>query len=328
MKTTVKPIRLSGLLLWSSLAVLSSGCSPVAVPLFPGPVATAPAAIPQAAPIPAQRMQPPVAANTLLQRRPPPPRTPQRTAIPAPQAIQANRIDIPPELTPAQEAAQRPQTTVAVPPTLNDYRPTGNATRAPIWSAEQAPAATSLSSRSAQPSDSSSGGTIVASRKPSASVRQLQTEATRPVPDSTSSADTERSASNAPPRPSASVDRPSVETTANVSTTTTATTPPPQQPVVRAAPVAMPKAYSSSPAVTVLIKQANNDLTAGKTERAASTLERALRIAPDDPVLWLRLAEINEMQGNNAQAAAKARKAINLAPDDSNLKQRALRLLR
>ncbi|MEZ5447503.1 MAG: tetratricopeptide repeat protein [Thiolinea sp.] len=57
-------------------------------------------------------------------------------------------------------------------------------------------------------------------------------------------------------------------------------------------------------------------------------MERALRIAPDDPVLWLRLAEINEMQGNNAQAAAKARKAINLAPDDSNLKQRALRLLR
>ncbi|MEZ5447505.1 MAG: hypothetical protein R3E89_00170 [Thiolinea sp.] len=73
---------------------------------------------------------------------------PQRTAIPARRRFQANRIDIPPELTPAQEAAQRPQTTVAVPPTLNDYRPTGNATRAPIWSAEQAPAATSLSSRS------------------------------------------------------------------------------------------------------------------------------------------------------------------------------------
>ncbi len=84
---------------------------------------------------------------------------------------------------------------------------------------------------------------------------------------------------------------------------------------------------SSSPAVLVLMKQANNELVAGKADRAATTLERALRIAPNDANLWLRLAEVNYQQGNKGQAASMAKKAMDLSPNDASLRQRSQRLL-
>lgn len=82
----------------------------------------------------------------------------------------------------------------------------------------------------------------------------------------------------------------------------------------------------SSPAVAVLLKQANNELSVGKADRAATTLERALRIAPNDANLWLRLAEVNEQLGNKSQASSMARKALDLAPDDAAIRLRAQRL--
>jgi tetratricopeptide (TPR) repeat protein len=84
---------------------------------------------------------------------------------------------------------------------------------------------------------------------------------------------------------------------------------------------------SSSPVVAVLLKQANNELSVGKADRAATTLERALRIAPDDANLWLRLAEVNEQLGNKTQASSMARKALDLAPDDAAIRLRAQRLV-
>ena len=82
---------------------------------------------------------------------------------------------------------------------------------------------------------------------------------------------------------------------------------------------------SDSPVVAVLLKQANNELSVGKADRAATTLERALRIAPNDANLWLRLAEVNEQMGNKSQAASMARKALDLSPDDAT-RLRAQRL--
>lgn len=83
---------------------------------------------------------------------------------------------------------------------------------------------------------------------------------------------------------------------------------------------------TSSPVVAVLLKQANNELSVGKADRAATTLERALRIAPNDANLWLRLAEVNEQLGNKSQASSMARKALDLAPDDAAIRLRAQRL--
>ncbi|WP_020395938.1 tetratricopeptide repeat protein [Thiolinea disciformis] len=84
---------------------------------------------------------------------------------------------------------------------------------------------------------------------------------------------------------------------------------------------------SSNPAVAVLMRQANNELAAGNTGRAASTLERALRITPDDANLWLRLAEVHQQQGDKRQAASMAEKALTLAPDDPSVRQRSQRFL-
>ncbi len=84
---------------------------------------------------------------------------------------------------------------------------------------------------------------------------------------------------------------------------------------------------SSNPAVAVLMRQANNELAAGNTSRAVSTLERALRITPDDANLWLRLAEVYQQQGDKRQASAMAEKAVAIAPDDANVRQRSQRFL-
>lgn len=93
-----------------------------------------------------------------------------------------------------------------------------------------------------------------------------------------------------------------------------------------ASPNSSSQTTTSSPAVAVLLKQANNELSVGKADRAATTLERALRIAPNDANLWLRLAEVNEQLGNKSQASSMARKALDLAPDDAAIRLRAQRL--
>lgn len=95
---------------------------------------------------------------------------------------------------------------------------------------------------------------------------------------------------------------------------------------VSASPSSNTQTAMSSPVVAVLLKQANNELSVGKADRAATTLERALRIAPNDANLWLRLAEVNEQLGNKSQASSMARKALDLAPDDAAIRLRAQRL--
>ncbi|MEB4591954.1 hypothetical protein VSS37_13255 [Candidatus Thiothrix sp. Deng01] len=70
-----------------------------------------------------------------------------------------------------------------------------------------------------------------------------------------------------------------------------------------------PKAYQSSPAVQSLVKQADSALAIGDMDKAASTIERALRIESDNPDLWMKLSAINESQGHHEQAASMADKA-------------------
>lgn len=70
-----------------------------------------------------------------------------------------------------------------------------------------------------------------------------------------------------------------------------------------------PRVYQSSPAVQALLRQAEAEVTAGSATKAAETIERALRIEPDNPALWLKLSKLNEQQGNRQQAASMAEKA-------------------
>jgi len=74
-------------------------------------------------------------------------------------------------------------------------------------------------------------------------------------------------------------------------------------------PARSPKKYDSSPAARALLKQANAEATAGKLADASATIERALRIEPENPDLWLKLSNLNKRQGNAQQAASMASKA-------------------
>lgn len=81
-------------------------------------------------------------------------------------------------------------------------------------------------------------------------------------------------------------------------------------------------------AVQVLTTQANSAVQAEEWGRAGDALERALRIQPDNPRLWLRLGEVYKEQGNKQQAAEMARKAMRIAPGDAYIERRAGLLLK
>lgn len=82
------------------------------------------------------------------------------------------------------------------------------------------------------------------------------------------------------------------------------------------------EATSSSRTVVVLLDQASKQVQSGSPERAAATLERALRIEPKNARLWHRLAILRFQQGQYTQAESLAAKSSTLAQGDWALKQR------
>ncbi|WP_238375825.1 tetratricopeptide repeat protein [Ectothiorhodospira magna] len=73
------------------------------------------------------------------------------------------------------------------------------------------------------------------------------------------------------------------------------------------------------PAVVALAGDAERHLMADQPERAAAALERALRIAPDDALLWHRLAQVRLNQGQAEEAESLAAKSNDLARGDRAL---------
>jgi tetratricopeptide (TPR) repeat protein len=69
----------------------------------------------------------------------------------------------------------------------------------------------------------------------------------------------------------------------------------------------------SSRAVSDLIAKADHMEQSGELEIAAASLERAVRIAPKDPIPWQRLAQIRLQQKDAVQAEALAAKSNSLA---------------
>lgn len=62
-------------------------------------------------------------------------------------------------------------------------------------------------------------------------------------------------------------------------------------------------------AIATLLNQAAQEVDAGKFDAASSTVERALRIDPDDASLWRLLAQVRQRQGREAQARTLYAKA-------------------
>jgi predicted Zn-dependent protease len=72
-------------------------------------------------------------------------------------------------------------------------------------------------------------------------------------------------------------------------------------------------AMSDNKAVIALLDRAQADTSAGQREAAGASLERALRIEPRNPWLWLELAQVRLAEGQYAQAITLARKSNSFA---------------
>jgi tetratricopeptide (TPR) repeat protein len=68
-----------------------------------------------------------------------------------------------------------------------------------------------------------------------------------------------------------------------------------------------------SPASRSLVGQAQTQLASKTFAVAASSIERALRIEPDNALLWIELGKIRQAEGNYVQAENMGRKALSMA---------------
>ena len=91
----------------------------------------------------------------------------------------------------------------------------------------------------------------------------------------------------------------------------------------------LPEAGSPPPAspTAALVDQSRRQSADGQYDQALASVERALRIEPGNPWLWLELAQIHRSAGNARQADGHARKALSLAGTDRNAEQAARRFL-
>ena len=60
---------------------------------------------------------------------------------------------------------------------------------------------------------------------------------------------------------------------------------------------------------------------------AASSIERALRIEPDNPLLWIELGKVRFAEGNYVQAENMARKAVSMSVNAPRAQSSAWRLI-
>jgi tetratricopeptide (TPR) repeat protein len=72
----------------------------------------------------------------------------------------------------------------------------------------------------------------------------------------------------------------------------------------------------ASPAVVALLDNAEAQQRAGQYDSAAATLERALRIEPDNAHLWHELGQLRLRQQQWSQAEQMAQKSLRLATGD------------
>ena len=94
--------------------------------------------------------------------------------------------------------------------------------------------------------------------------------------------------------------------------------PPVQKPEQKTAPepLVLKEVKRAAPpqnqAVIALLKTAKTQRSQGALTNAASSLERALRISPKDPVVYFQLAQVRFEQGSTDKAEQLAKKALSL----------------
>jgi tetratricopeptide (TPR) repeat protein len=93
------------------------------------------------------------------------------------------------------------------------------------------------------------------------------------------------------------------------------------------APSGPARVQSSSSAVLALLDSAGEQARTGRWDASAATLERALRIEPENPVIWHNLAGVRLQQGRADQAEGFAAKSNTLAGLDRELQVRNWRII-
>ena len=102
---------------------------------------------------------------------------------------------------------------------------------------------------------------------------------------------------------------------------------PPGQPSATS-PYAPPaRQFRLGSAASALVTQAHAQAGAGEYAAAGATLERALRIEPDNPLLWVELGRVQLSEGNAGQAGGMGRKALALATGDPSAQASSWRLI-
>jgi Flp pilus assembly protein TadD len=105
-------------------------------------------------------------------------------------------------------------------------------------------------------------------------------------------------------------------------------TPQPQTPVPSQPTPGQPaRQFRLSSASSALVKQAHAQTGKGDFGGATATVERALRIEPDNPLLWIELGQVHLAEGNAPQAESMGRKAVALATGDPNAQAASWRLI-
>ena len=101
----------------------------------------------------------------------------------------------------------------------------------------------------------------------------------------------------------------------------------PTQPAPGAPSRPATKQYRLGAASSALVAQAHKQMMGGDFGLAAATIERAMRIEPDNPLLWIELGRVRYTAGDYNQADSMGHKALALASGDSRAQASAWRLI-
>jgi hypothetical protein len=120
-----------------------------------------------------------------------------------------------------------------------------------------------------------------------------------------------------------------------VLTTPTEALPPPGsgEPAIEATPPTLPRERPRVPPATLgpasraLVSQAQAQRKRGDVPGATVSLERALRIEPNNPLLWIEMGRLRMDQRNFPQAESMARKALTMAIGDDQSQSAAWLLI-
>jgi predicted Zn-dependent protease len=98
-------------------------------------------------------------------------------------------------------------------------------------------------------------------------------------------------------------------------------------------PTPLPRERPKSPAATLgpaskaLVSQAEAQRKKGDLPGATVTMERALRIEPNNPLLWIEMGRLRMDQRNYAQAEGMGRKALSMSVGDDRTQSQAWQLI-